>query len=446
MATATEVQGYTAVPLNVDVVRGAAARNATFNLHAPLSAVAAVGGGVSNKALTSNVATLTTASAHGLVVGDVVTVAGVDSTFNGTYVVATVPTTTTFTYAKTASNVTSASATGTVTASSKEVGKINKVILTPDVSVPGTTVVGVINSAAVTAGKVALPFTYQTTDVKDRFSIVVEYHVTETTEAQKAGQNFVTGDVISQSPAAGSVERNKPVTLTRVKKATIYGTIYPNKAGEDWSIDDDYPADLPFGLVVGVDPATSPTASPQQAVGISGSLANSAKGALVPGDRLEVDNPSTTPTTGAGFVAAFTKAWYKDEFITLVPTIAGIALGRSSASYYWDGSAWASGTNSGGSAPAKIASATVVTSGTTSSVQDAAGATITVSGMTLAQLRRLGGLSYTARRWPKDSFITITADAGAGTSNKAHWDGQKWANGAAPADLTPRNPYDGYSG
>lgn len=63
---------------------------------------------VTNKALTTNIATLTTGTAHGFVVGDVVTVAGVDSTFNGTYTVATVPTTTTFTYAKTAADVTSA--------------------------------------------------------------------------------------------------------------------------------------------------------------------------------------------------------------------------------------------------------------------------------------------------------------------------------------------------
>jgi len=62
---------------------------------------------VSNKALTSNVATLTTSIAHDLNVGNTVTVAGVDATFNGTYTVASVPTTTTFTYAKTASNVAS---------------------------------------------------------------------------------------------------------------------------------------------------------------------------------------------------------------------------------------------------------------------------------------------------------------------------------------------------
>jgi len=62
---------------------------------------------ISNKALTSNVATLTTSAVHGLTVGMTITITGVDATFNGEYRITTVPTTTTFTYAKTASNVAS---------------------------------------------------------------------------------------------------------------------------------------------------------------------------------------------------------------------------------------------------------------------------------------------------------------------------------------------------
>ena len=69
-------------------------------------------GSITNKALTSNVATLTTSAAHGLAVGFQVTVAGVDATFNGTYTITAV-TSTTFSYAKTAGNVTSTAATGT---------------------------------------------------------------------------------------------------------------------------------------------------------------------------------------------------------------------------------------------------------------------------------------------------------------------------------------------
>jgi hypothetical protein len=56
---------------------------------------------ITNKALTSNVATLTTSAAHGLSTGLSITITGVDATFNGTYTITGVPTTTTFTYAKT---------------------------------------------------------------------------------------------------------------------------------------------------------------------------------------------------------------------------------------------------------------------------------------------------------------------------------------------------------
>jgi hypothetical protein len=77
---------------------------------------------VSNKALTSNVATLTTSTTHGFAVNDIVVVSTVDATFNGTYVITGVPTTTTFTYAKTAANVVStaiAGATGSAVVSIK---------------------------------------------------------------------------------------------------------------------------------------------------------------------------------------------------------------------------------------------------------------------------------------------------------------------------------------
>jgi hypothetical protein len=72
---------------------------------------------VSNKALTSNVATLTTSTTHGFAVGDIAVVTGVDATFNGTHYVTGVPTTTTFTFAKTNANVTSAAATGSAVVS-----------------------------------------------------------------------------------------------------------------------------------------------------------------------------------------------------------------------------------------------------------------------------------------------------------------------------------------
>ena len=72
-----------------------------------------VGGTITNKQLTSNVATLTTATAHGLVAGDSVWIEGVDTTFNSTTSTYTITsaTTTTFSYSKTAADVPSTAVT-----------------------------------------------------------------------------------------------------------------------------------------------------------------------------------------------------------------------------------------------------------------------------------------------------------------------------------------------
>lgn len=55
-------------------------------------------GAISNKVIASNVVTITTTANHNLAVGDIVLVAGVDTTCDGTVAVASAPTTTTFTY------------------------------------------------------------------------------------------------------------------------------------------------------------------------------------------------------------------------------------------------------------------------------------------------------------------------------------------------------------
>jgi hypothetical protein len=70
---------------------------------------------VTNKALTGNSATLTVSAPHSFVVGETITVSGVDATFNGSYTVTATPTALTVRYDKTATNVPSASSGGTIT-------------------------------------------------------------------------------------------------------------------------------------------------------------------------------------------------------------------------------------------------------------------------------------------------------------------------------------------
>lgn len=110
-------------------------RNGFFTWHGDLNAA------VNNKALTSNVATLTTSAAHGFEVGDVVVVAGVDSTFNGTHTITAVPGTTSFRFAKTASDVTSTpvspAGTALVAANSRAVTDFTSEGSTSAYNVPG---------------------------------------------------------------------------------------------------------------------------------------------------------------------------------------------------------------------------------------------------------------------------------------------------------------------
>lgn len=67
---------------------------------------------VTNKALTSGVATLTTSVAHGFIADDVVEIDISDAAFDGTRTVVGVPTTTTFTFVSPAANVASGAASG----------------------------------------------------------------------------------------------------------------------------------------------------------------------------------------------------------------------------------------------------------------------------------------------------------------------------------------------
>jgi hypothetical protein len=66
---------------------------------------------ISNKALTSNVATITTSTAHGIIPTQTVSIYNVDSTFNGAHDVVATPTANTFTFALSSANVASTATT-----------------------------------------------------------------------------------------------------------------------------------------------------------------------------------------------------------------------------------------------------------------------------------------------------------------------------------------------
>jgi hypothetical protein len=95
-------------------------------LTADITTAAAYTPAVSNVALTSNVATLTTSAAHGFAVGDSVVIAGLSNVvFNGTYTLITGTTGSTLVYAKTNVDVASDPETGTA----KVVAKAGRIAL-----------------------------------------------------------------------------------------------------------------------------------------------------------------------------------------------------------------------------------------------------------------------------------------------------------------------------
>lgn len=121
---------------------------------------------VSLKSLTNNVATLTTSAAHNLYVGDIITVANVDATFNGTYTITAVPSNVSFTYAKTNANVasTAVSPVGSAT-NSTAIFYIRK-----DVRVPNGESIELINNPFVMSNTDRI---YAISSVENAFDVIL---------------------------------------------------------------------------------------------------------------------------------------------------------------------------------------------------------------------------------------------------------------------------------
>lgn len=70
---------------------------------------------ITHKQLIDNMVMITTSTAHGFVVGDLVTIGGINATFNGSYYISEIPEADQFMYQKVADDVASSVATGTAT-------------------------------------------------------------------------------------------------------------------------------------------------------------------------------------------------------------------------------------------------------------------------------------------------------------------------------------------
>jgi hypothetical protein len=118
-----------------------------------IAATSPVSKTISNVARTANLVTVTTSTTHGFAVGSTVVVtAGTNTSINGTYTIVAAPTTATFTYVKTGTDITSGADTGTAVIYNNSAGGFistgSKVLATDTISYSN----GVITAEGVTFG------------------------------------------------------------------------------------------------------------------------------------------------------------------------------------------------------------------------------------------------------------------------------------------------------
>lgn len=159
---------------------------------------------VTNKAKASGTVTLTTAVSHNLTVGDTVLVALGDVNFDGTYVVQTAPTGTTFTYKLGSNTVTSVAATGNITRRLFD----------------GT-------FSAATASGTSVTYNLSSPIA----SITATGDGTTQTYTSAAAHGFITGQIVGITGLTGADAAKFNITATAANNITVTGTTTFTVAG-----------------------------------------------------------------------------------------------------------------------------------------------------------------------------------------------------------------------
>ena len=185
-----------------------------------------MGTNVTNKQLTSNVATLTTQTAHGLAVGDKVWVEGVGSPFDSTtteYTITTVPTTTTFTYARTNADISSTA----VTSSAAKANKVGHIYLEHATNLVST---GYLQTGAIRYGTLE-PKNFKF--IRGRGSFTSGAMDIQTIDEANNTYNIMTYNVNAGNPEAATIQPEGPqefvsykFTLSRSASDNTLGPIF----------------------------------------------------------------------------------------------------------------------------------------------------------------------------------------------------------------------------
>jgi DNA-binding beta-propeller fold protein YncE len=190
---------------------------APSTLPPPVTATIAASNGAVRK---TNKVTITTTAKHELLQGQIVTISGVtDTSFNGTFAIASVPSDTTFTYNQTGSDATSGS--GTVASFSAKV----KAKSVADSTAEGTAVVvfnsGIVVSVLPTLATVGTgeSFTFTVSVTGDSQNLGVDWSVKETNAGTIDANGKYTAPATLPNPATiaatnGAVRKTNVVTVT----------------------------------------------------------------------------------------------------------------------------------------------------------------------------------------------------------------------------------------
>jgi len=170
----------------------------------------------------SNVVTITTTAAHNFLAGQTVTITGVtDATFNGTFVIASVPSTTTFTYSQTAANATSGS--GTVTSFSVTIKAASVTTSTAT-----GTAVAVLNSGIVVTVLPSLAtvgtsesFTFTASVVGDSLNQGVNWAVKEASAGTIDTNGQYTAPAAIPNPATATIQATSKSDPSKTSTATV---------------------------------------------------------------------------------------------------------------------------------------------------------------------------------------------------------------------------------
>lgn len=150
---------------------------------------------IASVSLTTNVATITTTGNHEFLVGQVVTIRGVDAVFNGSNAVVAVPSTTTFTFARTNANVATVASGGTVTGPN-----LNN-------QAPGSSYnAGVLNSNS-TSGAIGRPVTFN----GRQYYVAIEYASRGTPDSSVQWNSAMVADITGGPANAKYVDSTEAI-------------------------------------------------------------------------------------------------------------------------------------------------------------------------------------------------------------------------------------------